>query len=642
MTSLLSLPLETLELIASHLADHKPSLGAFSQASKRCKAASRIRFHELKLLLSLPEDVESLAAHWTEVLHRNSAFSSVRHLTISGRTSITDEEEDDDENENDEQYHGVGNMADSVIVECDQGEDELTHCGHVYDDILRGRFYQLGVGEESDEVWNDLARFLNRLTGLREVVWACERGFPQCLLKVVHRTPGCQLHIKAFDPPRLVKGDYEDDENEAGASQDEDPESMKLPKDGFVDEYEYTLATSPSLTSLVVPVAHDDPHREYNEEAVQWMARGLAPNLKHVHIIDSGPGFKYRGIPPPSGPQKSINGKLFDGMKLGVLESLSLDPANETRLESWQNAIDFSHLRHLQLWRARKPTLARARSCHFRSLKSLALEVLKDRPSIDASPIDQAVAGFLRSLPPLRSLHITGSWNAETFKTALQHHGRALRKLSLYTSEHRRLDQYIITPQMIRLIGKNCPHLHDARLQVKRSAGDKDEQKIYKAITELRKLRHLTLQLDIYNPVKVGLPVHSLPGNSEEVRQILVNMAVDATLAKEIAHLIFSRNPRIETVFLDVGNNATGILGDVARYMKHQWRCVRVPQNQPEDFDVDVREINVARRKRRQDGEATTELLDFTAAFDSLWPPHTGSPTWRYAWHSFPLHEVEE
>ncbi|KAL2821142.1 hypothetical protein BJX63DRAFT_379471 [Aspergillus granulosus] len=629
MATLLSLPLETLELISSHLTDHKLSLYAFSQATKRCAAASNIRFREITLRLSVREEIEFHIIRWSEILQQNSAFSSVRHLTISGCIAMGKEEQDLD-----------GFLLPSVIVECDQGEDELTRRGEVYDDILRGRFYQLGVEEDqSDEPWKDFAAFLERLTGLKNIVWACERCFPQPLLSVLHGIPGCQLHVKAFDPPRLIKADFEDDETEEDGSENSSPKSGDVLQEGFVDEYEYRLATSPCLTSIVVPIAHDDPHREYNEEAVQWMVRSITPNLRHVHIIDSGPGFRYRQMTQFTYGRQSIRNKLSDEMGPGELESLSLDPANETRLESWESAIDFSHLCNLQLWRARKATLARAQLYDFSSLKSLALDVLNDQHSIDASPVDRAVGTFLKSLPPLDSLHLTGPWAVETFKAVLQHHGRALRKISLYPSENRHLDQFLITPRKIRLIGKHCPNLRDARLQVKRSAGDQEEQEIYQTVGALPKLRHLSLQLDIYNLVKVGLPMRSLEQNSEHVRRILINMAVDAKLAKEIACLIISKG-RVETVILDLGINATGILGDIARYMKRRWKCVRIPQSSTDDGQVAVQEIGVERRKRRQDGEAATKLSGFTSAFASVWPLQEDSPSWRHAWHSFPLQRL--
>ncbi|KAL2839198.1 hypothetical protein BJY01DRAFT_219387 [Aspergillus pseudoustus] len=633
MATLLSLPLETLELITSHLTSHKPSLHAFSKASKRCAAASRIRFRGITLRLSRREDLDLSKKHWDEILKRNSAFSSVRHLFISGRIPLREDQND------------AGALLPKVIVEHDRGEDELTCRGEVYDDILRGQFYQLGVEEEmSDAPWMRFAVFLEKLTGLKEVVWACERVFPQPLLRVLQRIPGCRLHVKAFDPPWLVEEkvtgfETDDDEDEDGGGQDGDSDTAL-----FSDAYGYTLATSPCLTSVVVPVAHDDPYREDNEGMVRWMVRGLAPNLKHVHIIDTGPGFRYRKITRTAGRRPSIKNKNDGEMGLGQLTSLSLDPANEARLESWDSAIDFSRLRTLQLWRARKVTLARARSCKLSSLKDLALDVVNDRHSLDTSPVDRAVANFLKCLPPLRSLHLTGPWEDETFKTTLKRHGRALRKLSLYPSASRRhFHQFALGSRRIALIGKHCPHLRDARLQVKRSAGDAKEQGIYQAVGALPNVRHLTLQLDIYDPVAVAVPMAYLAPNSEDVRGILINMAVDAMLAKEIAHLIFSQG-RAETVILGLGINATGKLGDLARYMKREWKCVRIPKNNPGDFDfdVDVQEIGVERRKRRQDGEVTTELANFTDAFARVWPPNDDDPSsWRHVWHSFPLQRVE-
>jgi hypothetical protein len=592
--------------------------------------------------VSSPKNLETEIKSWHTILERNLAFGAVRHLTISGRLAIPADEADEQED--------YGNPLPMVIVQHDQGEDELTRRGEVYDDILRGRFYHLGVEEElSDDPWKQVAGFLRRLTGLKEVVWACERWFPQPLLDVLHGIPGCQLHVKAFDPPLLSRANLDDDDDDDGDPDDESGhdseedtglQSCDALKEGCVDEYEYRLATSPWLTSVVVPVAYDDPHRDSNAEAVQWMVRGLTPSLKHVHIVDSGPGFAYRTMTRASSRQHILGDELDDEMGPGELESLSLDPANKERFETWETAIDFSRLRNLQLWRACRRTLARARLCDLSSLKTLALDVFNERHSIDASPVDRAIAGFLTSLPRLESLHLTGPWSTETFTAVLQHHGRSLRTLSLYPSENRHLPQFLITPFKIQALGKYCPNLRDIRLQVKRSAGDQEEQEIYGAIAALSKVRHVSLQLDIYNLVKVGLPERSLERDSEHVRQIFINMAVDAKLAEEIARLIASQG-RIETVTLDIGINVTGTLGDVARYMKRQWKCFIVPSDTV-DLGVVVKELNVERRKRRQEWEADTELFDFARAFLSVWPLGVDLSDWRHAWHSFPLQKIEE
>jgi hypothetical protein len=641
MVTLTSFPLETLEIIASDLADSKQSLYAFSQTSRRCNAASKNRFRAITVRVSSLKNLEAEIKSWNTIFERNSAFGFVRELTISGRLATPADEA--------EEQGDCGNPLPKAIVEHDQGEDELTRRGEVYDDILRGRFYHLGVEEElSDDPWKEVAALLRKLTGLKEVVWACERWFPQPLLDVLHRTPGCQLHIKAFDPPRLSRADPDDDEDDDSdddesihdSEEDTALQSCGALKEGCVDENEYRLATSPCLTSVVVPVAYDDPHRGSNEDAAQWMVRALTPSLKHVHIIDSGPGFAYRTMTRVSSRQHILGDELNDEIGPGELESLSLDPANEERLESWEKAIDFSRLRNLQLWRARRGTLARARLCDLSSLKVLALDVFNDRHSIDASPVDRAVATFLTSLPRLESLHLTGPWSAETFAAVLKHYGRSLRTLSLYPSENRRLHQFLITPNNIQAIGKYCPNLRDVRLQVKRSSGDKEEQEIYRAIGALPKVRHVSLQLDIYNPVKVGLPERSLERDSEHVRQIFINMAIDEKLAEEIARLIASEG-RIETVSLDIGINVTGILGDVARYMKRQWKCFIVPRS-ADELGVVVKELNVERRKRREEGESSTELFDFAKAFASLWPLNEHLSGWRHAWHSFPLQKVEE
>ena len=53
-----------------------------------------------------------------------------------------------------------------------------------------------------------------------------------------------------------------------------------------IDEYEYTLATSPALSSIrLIPNAYNaHGNVEYNKETALQLATGLAPNLTRVHI----------------------------------------------------------------------------------------------------------------------------------------------------------------------------------------------------------------------------------------------------------------------------------------------------------------------------------------------------------------------
>ncbi|KAL2866671.1 uncharacterized protein BJX67DRAFT_354537 [Aspergillus lucknowensis] len=633
MAAFSSLPPEILSQISEHLTApaNKASLHAFSLANKRCHAASKVAFREIHIAVKTREGLETDIAKWSALLRSRNAFAEVRRLTISGRIRSQHEEKE-----------GIS-VCEDLLEDLDAGaereEDELTRLGGYYDSILRGPFYQLGVAEEmSERAWRSTARFLRKLTGLRDLVFACERRVPESLLRSLHRDlPRCRLHVMAFGPPRLL--DFEEDDDEAGeareSSEDEDSDN----EDGWIDQYDYTLATSPSLSTVVVPVAYDDVHREYNETAVQAMARGLAPNLKHVHIVDSGPGFKYRVMPENSAGKVYIRDKLEHDRGRGEIETLSLDPATLIRFEAWGKTVLFSCLRCLQLWRVKTEVLARAAQYDFSSLKSVALEVWIYGNPTHLHGLDAATAAFLESVPPLEALHLTGPFSIKTFEGVLDHHGSSVHKLSLYPSENYQQTQFILTPSRIKEIGEYCPNLRDLRLQVKRSMGDAEEQEIYRALGRIPSLRRLSLQLDVHHAANTR-PLRMSP--DDRLRNIFINMAVDAQLAREIFSLI-TRPFGVETLRLDLGLDLEPTLVMAALCMRRQWECSRnsAYSDSPDGSEIVVREVGAQKRIRREKKTGWNEPAGFMHVVNRIWPPKTGD--WKRDWHSFPLqHSLTE
>ncbi|KAL4814292.1 hypothetical protein BDW67DRAFT_177162 [Aspergillus spinulosporus] len=549
--TLTSLPLETLTLICEYIAlSHEPSIYAFSESTRSCHAASHsARFRRVQIRVKTRRGLDHDIREWNKILLRNSAFGCVQHLTIEGRLALFWED-------GEIASSLPAKLLDNLLTEY-RCEDEFTRPGTFYDHILRGPFYHIGVQEDQDEdAWAPMAKLLVKLTGLKDLVYACERRFPKCLFEALQlRTPQCKLHIKAFDPPCLNSeetegGDEERvEDNEDDGDQDEDED-----EDDVVSKYEYALVTSPALSTVVVPVAHDDIYRCSNEEAARLMARGLAPNLKQVHIVDSGPGFKYRPMNRDMSKQGLVSRKEVsqyirekNNLGLGELEGLSLDPANLTRFNLWKETVDLSRLRSLQLWRVHLDTLETATTCDFSSLKTLVLGLFPRRqhPS-QAHLSDEAAGAFISSLHPLESIHLTGPFFQESFNAVLNHHGNSLRKLSLYPTETSRIppiEQFLITSTEIRQIQQHCPNIYDLRLQIERTLGDQKEQDIYRALGELQRLRHLSLQLDVWNAVDLGAVDKAALRQPCYAERIFINLAIDAELAREIFNLISSNSP---------------------------------------------------------------------------------------------------
>ncbi|KAL4871709.1 hypothetical protein BDV12DRAFT_206010 [Aspergillus spectabilis] len=598
--TLASLPLETLTQICDYLSDHNFNLHAFSLINKRCNAASsRARFQSILVAFRTREDFQNTTKQWTKTLDRHRAYLSVQHITIEGRLPARDEDSD--------------TQALFGHVDYDQGDDEFTRPGDYYDHIIRGPFYHLGVQEEQgDEAWQPLAALLMKLTNLRDLVYACESQFPKNLWKVLQCIlPQCRLHLKAFDPPFLTVEEEEEEWRDEGYTKSD-----------------YALAMSPNLFSAVVPVAYDDDYRGHNEETARLLVRGIAPNLKEVHIIDSGPGFKYRlanrgessGAMPAVADIRKAIGKDVQ------LEFLSLDPANGSRLKKWEKTVLFSRLRSLHLWRVPKEALFKAAKCKFKSLKSLALGLLE---SCRARSEISAIA-FLKSLVPLEAIHISGSFHIRMVETILERHGVSLQKLSLYPFENGKMPQ-LISSHVIRSIQVSCANLRDLRLQIKRRAGDHGELAIYRALGEMQNLQNLTLQLEVHS---AGIPSHLILPESQHVRGIFINMAVDAELARQVFWII-GRKSALESLTLKLGANVGERLFEISQIMERRWKCVRIGNGDPGESGFIVQELGEKSRKRRMEAFSSTKLGKYESTFRDLWPAKTGD--WRYDWHSFPL-----
>jgi hypothetical protein len=86
-----------------------------------------------------------------------------------------------------------------------------------------------------------------------------------CLLDILHRViPRCRLHIMTFNLPSLI---YDE-----------------IPL--YINQYEYQLATSSSLSSILVPVPQINLEGvpDFNAKAAIELANGLASNLSQAHI----------------------------------------------------------------------------------------------------------------------------------------------------------------------------------------------------------------------------------------------------------------------------------------------------------------------------------------------------------------------
>jgi hypothetical protein len=102
---------------------------------------------------------------------------------------------------------------------------------------------------------------------------------------------------------------------------------------------------------------------------------------------------------------------------------------------------------------------------------------------------------FLCQLPTLETLELTGELSHLDENSILEHHGAALRQLSLSPSE----GDKALSPENITKIGTLCTLLEDLVLTLHRSKGNATEVACYKTLGSIQRLENLTLTLEALN-----------------------------------------------------------------------------------------------------------------------------------------------
>lgn len=239
-------------------------------------------------------------------------------------------------------------------------------------------------------------------------------------------------------------------------------------------------------------------------------------------------------------------------------------------------------------------------------------------------------------------------------------------------------------------IAENCPLLETLAISIRRTYGDAREVASYRALGSLPKLQHLKLDLDVSEVQRVpgkptpedsddddddefkegwmipfdprALPNHALlcefdlePYMSDDdsddpqgpingrIRGLLINAAIDKTLACSIFESISARKPRssIPLERLDVKAirinefgediSMTLVMIDVFHYIAKEWQVERNPRDDTDELVA------------RETGEPVPNMVpkmdrfpELTRVWRSIWPK-SESGDWTSEWHSWPL-----
>ncbi|KAK3945227.1 hypothetical protein QBC46DRAFT_455453 [Diplogelasinospora grovesii] len=409
----------------------------------------------------------------------------------------------------------------------------------------------------------------------------------------------------------------------------------------------------------------------YHADAVDSMVRGLAPNLKEVHLFyEYGCPEDDNGNPlPPRAPwrgfavdnQASCTPARLECLELGMDFVFRLPDRlilEEAVVHNWAVNTELSSLRTLMI----------SRTVNYKALNSLML--------VQAYYDD--VKRFLRSLSQLTSLEII-AWDPSISLAAALYP----RLLELWLRTQHVLGQGLDEAAVAELADR-CPAIETLALEIRRSRGDATEVALYRALGRFAHLRRLALTLDASPPPWFPAAPPAVEGYDTDVdpsfdefdrsylsgtlypyrhghiRDILINTAVDETLARAIFRTICAVQTRNYThgvtttiaplermkvqvaggksfphrgTMVPVGNDLSPYLAALGR----QWLLERDVRDDARDV-VHAREFNKKSRLRSMNSGWAQDTSRYLPIFRRIWPEKpSGLADWRDDWWSWPL-----
>lgn len=595
-----SLPREVLLIVTDILAsEHLPSLHAFSLASKSCCAIAKSnRFQNIHFETVAENRLFVDIEHWEGILQRHNAYSSVHRLTVHGFIPLT--------KYNHPSYSETPNIPLSSQRPC-PGEDEWTDLESRYSNVLYPGPKPADL--ETMTAWEPLARFIKKLSGLRDLLWTAWAAFPPCILEVLHQDlPKCRIHLRSSTLKHLYG-------------------SSPLPA-GY-ESYECALATSPSLSSLAFRMGNVQNAAVCTERAVLRMAAGLAPNLTQVYMqyvnqfpliydyIELKPPRAHLFTKPPAYPSR--------------LRSLTLHGPTPESTETWNKYTLFSNLTTFQLHGDYKyDLLSKLSTYDFHSLKSLVLRFTNNIAprcrSGFVAHLDTNPDSFLTKLPPLESLLISAPWAEHPLSIPFEHHGTKLRKLGLLLSlpPRRPGRKPHIALNQINQIKAHCHYLRHLIIRIPRAQGDAHEVEIYRAL-DIASLSSLTIELDC-------------TALNDDIKPTLVNLAIDEKLVRSIFSTITnssSPSSLLQTLRVEVFMNTPYCKLEIFHALMREtiWEAFRAPDGI--FVHESLRDKRDTWRKRIAAADDWIGDVPVEKEFRELWPSWGGH--WMEDWHSFPL-----
>lgn len=624
--SLERLPFHILEHICAYLP--RRSLFSLSLASKICRQAStRAQFSRIVLNIRDQEKLSADLERWNTILGRDSLFGCIRQLVLVGKMAAN--------------VRPIVRMASNNVSDSED-EDSYNVGFDPGSPIIRPEYKQV-----QHEAWLPFVPFLEKLTGLTDVVWACTNPIPACVLTALHEHhPTSRLHVRTFSLRSLYQ---------------------KWNQLSDIDPDEYLLVTSPCLTSIRTSILayNDDGRFSFNGEALEHILRlGYATNLRHLRIYyrcPSGTLSLHQALQAPREPWRGFFRDRpakqppadWKGAQLETLIIIGNDSAQT--FKTWMECINPSFLRRFEhSWslslNGLQILVSLAENGQLNSLRHLTLtlnvtdENGYDLAADDSDDIrDRLSAQLFRYLPPLETLTLHGSdISPETFEKLLSRHGPTLRKLHLPFYDL--VKQPNQDADKIRSIQRHCSRLEDVHLRIRRRHGIAEEVALYRTLGRLPRLRLAKLILDCTVPSDRNDHFSFDVNEEDRIQEVcyqLKNLAVDETLARAIYKEVSSSGcaATLERLSLEpnIAHSQVIYCDEFSPWLEWVARSWLITRDVVRDHEAVVREIGVSYNGTEYCREDLEEYVDKNGVdiWSTLWPSKGGD--WRDEWHSFPL-----
>lgn len=640
-----SLPSLVTHEICEYLDVDARYLSAFSLASTRCAAAAKtFRLKCIHLRLSRKSKLLKDLKRLDETLGSSSqGYKLVRQLKLTGELLGVQHEDREEEAELPQPVY-TPNTSSYDFCMLPLASDETLPRFYPFE-FVKIRHQALSTKQrkqQMEDAWHPLFDFILKLS-LTDLVYACSHQIPPCILRALHEhSPETRLHMHTFSLRSLYQ-------------------HRDKPRD--IDPDEYLLVTSPCLYSIFSKFHKLDEYGRYgyNLQALKSMLGGLAPRLKLLSVSEFPHGATprtYSGFPdtrsPP--PWRGFHGEGFDALpsSKGHLQTLVCGFSD---VQPWLSHIHAEELTTLAVHRGISIEQVQAltevaQNLGLTGLSSLRLRLDHTFQEYRArGNMDLAASTLVRALPPLKSLDLESTLAQHTLHAVADRHGEFLTKLRLKPSVIRYWDENErphFSHDDIEKLAATCLNLEQLEIVVRRTQGDTNEVAIYHALAKFPQLKSVILVVctvyDIRQP-KMGEDMAKLP--SSLFRKVLVNVAIDSNLARDIFRIVCGESSSIEYLQLRASRGRSlkgwrdGAAHNVLVGVGRSWHCRRERMGGEvmlqvfdedssiylkNDFRVDYHESN---------RDNTGDRPDLRAVWVDLWPGQAGDR--RSQWSSFPL-----